>query len=151
MKWLLVLSLLLPASLHAQGTSEAEQFREPPFWLPIYRELHAFDEEQREYYLSRLAPMLKQIPSLNELSPSEINDAPDWEENWKRIQTRFYRACKWQEKEYGPLCAEAAQLRVKTILMRGNQKAQNRQAESEMAPNRKQGATPQTPPSKGTK
>lgn len=101
-------------------------FDVPPFWMFTYDEFADLNQEQKDFYLEKFFPQLKDIPLLQEVTKSELNDAAEWAASWKDLQVKLYRYC--QDKQAVKKCETIAETRIQALDLFSNQSEANRKA-----------------------
>lgn len=99
------------------------------FWVSSYEEFQDFQKFQKDFYLEKLLPHLKEIPQLEPVSQRQLREASEFFQEWNRIRRRIYIAC--QDKEMKRECSKIGEIRLQTLNLLANQKLENRAATEE--------------------
>lgn len=125
--------LVLCASLISMGMAHAEDkdampeeinMSEPPFWMASYDEFKDLQKFQKDYYLEKLGPELRKVPSLEEISDSKIQEAGEWYRDWNIIMRKLYVACR--DKSLEATCAKVAKVRIDALNAKSNWKSEKK-------------------------
>lgn len=100
------------------------KFMEPPYWMPSYDEVIDFDAEQKHFFLSEMQ-ILVGPSELPKVSNTELAEASEWAESWDALRVRVSKRCD-DGGSVKRTCAHLADLRVETLLMRQNDRIENR-------------------------
>ncbi|MFS4460364.1 hypothetical protein [Bdellovibrio sp. HCB2-146] len=101
-------------------------FNKPPFWMFTYDEFADLNQEQKDFYLEKFLSKLKDIPLLQEVTKTELNEAAEWAASWKDLQVKLYRYC--QDKQALKKCENIADVRLQALDLFSNQSEANRKA-----------------------
>lgn len=117
------------AAKDVNAPGEEINMSEPPFWVSSYEEFQDLQKFQKDFYLDKLYPHLKEIPQLEPVSKKELHEASEFYQEWNRIRKKIYVAC--QDKEMKKECSKIGHIRLQALDFLSNQKLENRQATEE--------------------
>lgn len=117
------------AAKDINAPGEEINMSEPPFWVSSYEEFQDLQKFQKDFYLEKLLPHLKEVPRLEPVSKKQLQEASEFFQEWNRIRKKIYEAC--QEKNMKTECAKIEEIRLQALNLLSNQKLENRQADHE--------------------
>lgn len=117
------------AAKDVNAPGEEINMSEPPFWVSSYEEFQDLQKFQKDFYIEKLLPLLKEVPRLEPVSKKQLQEASEFFQEWNRIRKKIYEAC--QEKNMKKDCAKISDVRLQTLNLLANQKLENRKADEE--------------------
>ena len=117
------------AAKDVNAPGEEINMSEPPFWVSSYEEFQDLQKFQKEFYLEKLLPLLKEVPRLEPVSKKQLQEASEFFQEWNRIRKKIYEAC--QEKNMKKECTKIGDVRLQALNLLANQKLENRKADEE--------------------
>jgi len=117
------------AAKDVNAPGEEINMSEPPFWVSSYEEFQDLQSFQKDFYLEKLLPLLKEVPRLEPVSKKQLHEASEFFQEWNRIRRKIYEAC--QEKGMKKDVGKIENVRFQALNLLSNQKMENRKAEEE--------------------
>ncbi|MFM6928318.1 MAG: hypothetical protein ACKOX6_07630 [Bdellovibrio sp.] len=117
------------AAKDINAPGEELNMSEPPFWVSSYEEFQDLQKFQKDFYLEKLLPLLKEVPRLEPVSKKQLQEASEFFQEWNRIRKKIYEAC--QEKDMKKECRKIENIRLQALNLLSNQKLENRKADEE--------------------